>query len=134
MRCGMRGEDKGAQRAYTPGGWAVYGDPAVRDPWLTHEKMRELDAWPHGGAFVREDGFGAWRVEGAISAGRLEQLVEQPPAMRCPAGVRPVGRGTQGSIGPQKIAAKPLGRDLQLFGKKLLPSKPGQAISPEAKK
>jgi len=80
---GMRGEDKGAQRAYTPGGWAVYGDPAVRDPWLTHEKMRELDAWPHGGAFVREDGFGAWRVEGAISAGRLEQLVEQPPAMRC---------------------------------------------------
>jgi len=77
---GMRGDDEGAQRSDTPGGWAVYGEAAVRDSWLTHEKMRELDAWPHGGAFVREEGFGAWRVKGAISAGRLEQLVEQLPA------------------------------------------------------
>ena len=79
---GMRGEDEGAQRADTPGGWVVYGDPAVRDPWLTPEKMRELDAWPHGGAFVREASFGAWRVKGAISVGRLEQIVQQLPAAR----------------------------------------------------
>jgi len=79
---GMRGDDEGARRVGTPGGWAVYGEPADRDPWLTPEKMRELDAWPHGGAFVREDGFGAWRVKGAISAGRLEHLVEQLPAAR----------------------------------------------------
>ena len=80
---GIRRNNDEAQRIDTPGGgWAVYGEPADRDPWLTPEKMREPDAWPHGGAFVREDGFGAWRVKGTISAGRLEQLVMQLPAAR----------------------------------------------------
>jgi hypothetical protein len=79
---GMRGDNDEAQRIDTPVGWAVYGEPSVRDLWLTPEKMSELDAWPHGGAFVREDGFGAWRVKGTISAGRLEQLVMQLPAAR----------------------------------------------------
>jgi len=77
---GIRGNNDEAQRIDTPGGWAVYGEPSVRDLWFTPEKMRELDAWRHGGAFVREDGFGAWRVNGTISAGRLEQLVKQLPA------------------------------------------------------
>jgi hypothetical protein len=79
---GIRGDNDEAQRIDTSGGWAVYGEPAVRDLWLTPEKIQELDAWPHGGAFVREDGFGAWRVKGTISAGRLEQLVKQLPAAR----------------------------------------------------
>jgi len=79
---GIQGNSDEAQRIDTPGGWAVYGEPAVRDLWLTYEKIRELDAWPHGGAFVREDGFGAWRMKGTISAGRLEQLVKQLPAAR----------------------------------------------------
>jgi len=79
---GIQGNSDEAQRIDTPGGWAVYGEPAVRDLWLTYEKIRELDAWPHGGAFVREDGFGAWRMKGTISAGRLEQLGKQLPAAR----------------------------------------------------
>jgi len=79
---GIRGDNDEAQPTDTPGGWAVYGEPAVRDLWFTPEKIQELDAWPHGGAFVREDGFGAWRVKGTISAGRLEQLVEQLPVAR----------------------------------------------------
>jgi hypothetical protein len=79
---GMRGDNDEAQRIDTPGGWAVYGEPSVRDLWLTPEKMPELDAWPKGDAFVREDGFGAWRMKGIISAGRLEKLVKQLPAAR----------------------------------------------------
>lgn len=73
---GIRGNNDEAQRIDSPGGWAVYGEPAVRDLWLTYEKMRELDSWPHGGAFVREDGFGAWRVKGTITADEVLPTIQ----------------------------------------------------------
>jgi hypothetical protein len=70
---GIHTEAQGAH-VETPGGWTVYGEPGVRDCWLTPQRVRELDAWPHGGSFVREDGHGAWRVEGKITAANLEKL------------------------------------------------------------
>jgi len=71
-----------ASTVETPGGWVVGGDPIVRDRWLTPEKMRELDAWAHGGEFVREDGFGAWRLRELTSVDALTRLIEQLPAAR----------------------------------------------------
>lgn len=66
----------------TPEGWAVYGEPVDRDRWLTPDKIRELDAWPHGGAFARQDGFGGWRVKEPITADTLARLLDQLPVAR----------------------------------------------------
>ena len=78
---GLSTEGQGAH-VETPGVWTVYGDPGVRDGWLTPQKMLELDAWPHGGSFVREDGHGAWRVQGMITVANLEKLPGQFAAAR----------------------------------------------------
>jgi hypothetical protein len=78
---GLSTEGQGAH-IETPGGWTVYGDPGVREGWLTPQKMRELDAWPHGGSFVREDGHGAWRVQEKITVENLEKLPGQFAAVR----------------------------------------------------
>ena len=78
---GLSAEVQGAH-VETPGGWTVYGDAGVREGWLTPQKVRELDAWPHGGSFVREDGHGAWRVQDKITVANLEKLPGQFTAAR----------------------------------------------------
>ena len=66
----------------TPGGWSVYGEPLARERWLTPDKTRELDAWPHDGSFVRDQGFAGWRVKDPINADSLAVMLERLPAAR----------------------------------------------------
>ena len=78
---GLPAERRGSH-VETPGGWTVSSDPGVRDGWLTPQKMLELDSWPHGGSFVREDGYCAWRTQGMITVTSLEKLPAQFAAAR----------------------------------------------------
>jgi len=66
----------------TPGGWTVQGEPIDRERWLTSQKMRELDAWTPDAAFVRDDGYAAWRVREKITAESLTRILDQWPAVR----------------------------------------------------
>lgn len=66
----------------TQGGWVVSGEPSERDRWLTPDRMRLLDQWPHGGSFVREDGYAAWRVEGRLTPGYLDRLATEFETLR----------------------------------------------------
>jgi hypothetical protein len=65
------------QRIETPAGWVALGGPDDLARWLTPDKIRELDAWPHEGEFARGAGSAAWRVRGSLSAATLPRLVEQ---------------------------------------------------------
>lgn len=69
-------------RNETPGGWSVIGEPLERERWLTPDKVRELDAWPHGGTFVRDGASGAWRVQELISTDALARWRTQLAAAR----------------------------------------------------
>jgi hypothetical protein len=78
----VRGPRDQGHAVDTTGGWSVRGEPLVIERWLTAEKTRALDAWPHEGAFVRAGGYGAWRTRGNISAASLEHLIGQIAAAR----------------------------------------------------
>ncbi len=81
-RLGVDVPDAATLRLTTPGGILVEAEPHVRDAWLTPERTRALEAWPHGGVLVRDAGCAAWRLPGTLSAGRLDQLLKQIPEAR----------------------------------------------------
>ncbi|MBK9243190.1 MAG: hypothetical protein IPL75_23660 [Acidobacteria bacterium] len=81
-RLGVDVPDATTLRLTTPGGILVEAEPRVRDAWLTPDRIRALEAWPHGGVLVRDAGYAAWRLPGALWAGRLEQLLTQIPEAR----------------------------------------------------
>jgi hypothetical protein len=61
--------------------WAS-AQPALREQWLTDERARALEAWPHGGEFARNGSHAAWRARGVLSVQQLEEMVERIPAAR----------------------------------------------------
>lgn len=48
----------------------------------TAAATRATAPWPHGGDLLRDSGFGAWRLPGLITPGRLETVLEHFPAAR----------------------------------------------------
>jgi len=81
-RLGVDVPDAATLRLTTQGGILIEAERHVRDAWLTPERTRALEAWPHGGVLVRDAGYAAWRMPGTLSAGRLEQLLTQIPEAR----------------------------------------------------
>ena len=79
---GAASADSGLHTVETPGGWVIGGEAATVDHWLTPEKTRDLDAWPHGGTFVREGGSAAWRMSGNIATDTLQRIQEGLPVAR----------------------------------------------------
>lgn len=60
----------------------VEGEPVVLAGWLTPDKQRAIDAWPHGGTLVRDAGHGAWRLPGTISPETLATVRQHFAAAR----------------------------------------------------
>lgn len=81
-RLGVDTADAATLRVTTDGGILVEGEPRVRDARLTPDRIRALEAWPHGGVLVRDAGYAAWRLPGTLSAGRLGLLLKQIPDAR----------------------------------------------------
>ena len=59
------------------GSLAVVSEPAVWQAWLTEDRRRALEAWPHGGQFVLMEGYAGWSTEGLLTASRADQLLAQ---------------------------------------------------------
>lgn len=49
----------------------------ARDAWLTDDRRRRIEAWPHGGELVIDAGYAGWRFEGLLSGSRLDALTAQ---------------------------------------------------------
>ena len=81
-RLGLADTDPDTLVTTTASGAIVEGEPAVRNGWLTGERARALEGWAHGGEFARDGTHAAWRMEGALSVGQVEKMVEHLPAAR----------------------------------------------------
>ena len=56
--------------------------PDARARWMTADRRRAFEEWPHGGEFARGDGHAGWRTPGTVTAQRLAELLERIPAAR----------------------------------------------------
>ena len=81
-RLGIETSDPLSLVGRTPGGLRVEAQPAVRDRWLTDERVRALEAWARGGEFARDGAHAAWRREGVLSGEMLEEMVAAIPQAR----------------------------------------------------
>jgi hypothetical protein len=79
---GRSDADSAGLQITTEGALVVHGDPAVREAWLTDDRRRALEAWPHGGQFALMDGWAGWKTEGLITPARLDDLLARLAEVR----------------------------------------------------
>ena len=81
-RLGVPDAEPSGLRASTERGLLVEGTAVAREAWLTESRCRALEAWTGGGSFAVDGGYAAWRTQGLLSAARVQELVDQLPAVR----------------------------------------------------
>jgi hypothetical protein len=81
-RLGVPQVDPATLRFRTTAGLLIEAEAGVREAWLTAERTRALEAWPHGGALLRDSGYCAWRVPGLLTPAQLETVLGQVPLLR----------------------------------------------------
>ncbi len=79
---GRSDADSAGLQITTDGALVVHGEPAVREAWLTDDRRRALEAWPHGGQFVVMDGWAGWKTEGLITPARVDDLLAHVAEIR----------------------------------------------------